>query len=1192
LAEYFEPIKSPTIEEPKPLFPIGGSLIPTVDAESKDVSIIERLTSDMSATSLSNLDPSNANAHANASGIGYYHYENENDDATSIVSSNSSIDMKPPMPSTSSAIPHAHPHMQSHLHPHRSTSLLQMSLENQSSHHSSYQCMDHSYAKNEASVSAQDFFFNNPNKNKIALSSTSLDDPSLLSSSPPSQSQVNSKKIPYGQFNAPTATTTTTNTLSNMSNAPGLKQTESITSTISSTPSTTTSTTFKTKPLIRSVTPQPLVNEILSKKALTEPKLSSMRISRSNHPSHLRNLKTSSIISLDTKLKDYSSKGSDAAAPLKAHITGAFESGYDDSYNPDMVSKNYTDLLQSEENGLLDLYKKDDKVTPFGGFSRPHKFLNEEESIFSNCTWKVSESAKGNGSLINSVDGAKESGVADFKWVGAISMASNIVPDSIKGEITSELSKNYNSDAIFIDDEVFQGHYHSFCKQILWPIFHYQIPDNPNSNAFENHSWKYYEKVNQIFAQKIAEKYKEGDVVWVHDYHLMLVPSMLRKLIPTAKIGFFLHISFPSSEVFRCLAQRNKILEGMLGADCITFQNEEYMAHFLQSSNRLLLADFNAAGVFYKDRLTVVSYNPIGLDFKHLDLKLKSNIVRNWKDLIKERWGNKKLIVSRDKIDSIRGLKEKLLAYERFLDDHPDYISKVILILICVNGSADEDYENEIFSIIERINSKTENISIDQPVTLLNRDIEFEQYLALLSEADVYMVSTLREGMNLTCHEFICATEALHSPLILSEFVGSASVLTKGPLISNPYNIKEVASDIYKCLTMSAVEKTERWNSTFQEVINNDSITWVKKCINDIDLAYDKSTLTQTHSILTPLSSEKYGSLRSDSGKKLYVLNLDDLTANLQIHGHKIHSSQQQLIIKTLSALSSNEDNDVYIFSLAQRSELLRLYARVSGIGLIAENGGLIKPPRSNSWYTVIDESEKAWIPTVVEIIKSFCERIPGSYIEVEECTVSFHTDTVGDIDPDYLNGLIGDLITHINELFGKDYNVHATLLEGNLIIKEMNLISRALQFISEQLTEDEHIKEVQLTGSSFTSPIFQATTSFSPALYMRKTPSSSSLTSPIVQSVPLSPIQLSGPTLETSNSYFSSDLKPYECMFVCGSITRIDEEIYNFFNNFAESNNLDPDSVISVCVGETGSVRTCAKYSLKGINKLMKLLN
>lgn len=1026
---------------------------------------------------------------------------------------------------------HPSAHQATHHPPHS-----QNFLHKTSSHRSSTSSVNN--------VSIHDFFFNNPNKAKMDLCSTSLDDVTSASTSAQHAHEKSSSKVSnlagnnvYGQANS--------------------------------------STKFlKPRPQIKSATPQPTVNELQQKKKKIEPKLSGMKINRIQH-SNLRNLKTSSILSLDKKIDGLSLNSSVNSLP--ANISNDIPL---DSFNYDSISNNYTDLLQNEENNVLNLQNDCSSIAPFGGFSRPHNFLDDKNEIFSNAKWKVTDFDKGNGSLINSIEQASKNNVDSFRWVGTVSMPSNIVPDTVKNDIHVELDKNYNSNVIFLDDEIFEGHYQSFCKQILWPIFHYQIPDNPKSNAFENHSWKYYEKVNQIFAEKIAEQYKENDTVWIHDYHLMLVPQMLRKLIPNAKIGFFLHISFPSSEVFRCLAQRKTILEGMLGADCITFQNEEYMAHFLQSSNRLLLADFNDVGVFYNNKMTVVSYNPIGLDAQHLKAQLKSNVVKNWKNLVNARWGTKKLIISRDKMDKIRGLKEKLLAYERFLEQHPEFLSSTILILICVeNNTTDEDYKNEIFSIVERINSRTENISIDQPVIFLNTDIEFEQYLALLSEAHIFIVSTLREGMNLTCHEFICASEELHSPLILSEFVGSASVLTDGPLLSNPYNIKQVSNQIYNCLNMSESEKDERWNKTYQLVLKNDSKSWVNKCLNDINLAYENVNFSQISTSSKPLNMdiyehvfkyEKFESVTNNS-KKLYILNLDNLTANLEIHGKTIHSAQQQLINKTLSNLLSDSNNHVYIFSLFQRTELLRLYSRVPDIGLIAESGALIKPPFSSDWFSVVEEKyEKEWIPTVVDIINSFCERIPGSYIDVEECGVVFHTECAINFDKDYINGLVGDLITHINELFGKDYNVHASLSKGILIIKEMNLISKALDFVSEQYMDDPNVIKLPNTGSTYASPVFQAN-------------------SP--NSLPITPIKLS-----LSNSSMLSALleanKTFKQFFICGGTTRVDQEIYSFFNNITEKVNIDDSNIVTVCVGETEKSRTCAKYSLKGINNLITLLN
>lgn len=1021
-------------------------------------------------------------------------------------------------------------------------------------------------------VSVQDFFFNNPYKTKMTLSSSSIDDVSSLMNN---SIEKNNDQSSYSSLNSQ----------SQQKNSQ--TQTQYLNHQNQNNPSRSpygqfhTATFVKPKPQVRNITPQPLVNELLPKKQFNEPKLSSMRINRS-HNINLRNLKTASIISLDKKF-GISTSNNDSIDHIRNDSNNKSNAKEDiiisekntmDTYNYDSISRNYTDLLQNEENEVLNIGNDCGRIAPFGGFSRPHKFTEDMDDIFNNSPWKILDFDKGNGSLINSIESAKKYVNDDFKWVGTISIPSNIIPDKIKKDITSELSENYNSNLILLDDEIFQGHYQSFCKQILWPIFHYQIPDNPKSNAFENHSWKYYEELNQIYADEIASKYKKGDIIWVHDYHLMLLPKMLRMKIPDAKIGFFLHISFPSSEVFRCLAQRKKILEGILGADCVTFQNNEYMAHFLQSSNRLLLADFNSTGIYYNNRLTTVSYNAIGLDFNRLNIQLKSNIVKNWKKLIKERWPNKKLIVSRDKIDKIRGMKEKLLAYERFLDDHPEYISETILILICIqSNSVDEDYKNELLTIAERINSKTKNISIDQPVIMLNQDIEFEQYLALLSEADTFIVSTLREGMNLTCHEFICATQTLHSPLILSEFVGSASVLGNGPLLSNPYNIRQVSNQIYQSLNMLNDEKIERWSKTFQEILNNDSQTWVKKCLKDIDNACENANELQSYNTLVPLTKKLFenilNSVIKSNGKNLYILNLDDITSNLEIHGQTIHSYQQGLIQKTLSNLTADINNYVYIFSLFQRSELLRLYKRLPDLGLIAENGGIIKPPRSSDWFTVVEESEKAWIPTVVDIIKSFCERIPESHIEVEECTVLFHTESAFNIDKDYKNGLIGDLITHINELFGKDFNVHASLIKGIVIVKEMDLITRALDFIiDDDKIVNNRMEKISSTSSTFTSPVFHARSSS-------------------ISQSPISPIELSNNTSKTSP--FGSN---FDFIFSCGATTQIDDEIFRYFNNLINEGETKENDVVTVCVGHAKNRKTSAKYSLNGINNLLTIFN
>lgn len=930
------------------------------------------------------------------------------------------------------------------------------------------------------SLSVQDFFFNNPYKNKYQHnnSQNSLDE------------QQEQQQFNYNHNN---------HSLS------------SVNSNVSSSNSSVAPTVIKPKPMIRNQIPP---SNLSGKKPISdEPQLSSLRIRR---PSH--------------RMKDIQGHG----LTLSKVNSNQYHHSDDDEIN-------------ELDDRSSDFGDNNTKVTPFGGFSRPQMELLENNNIFSNAPWFIVPFEKGNGSLIKAVESARDKNQFqdELKWVGTISTPSNVIPDKIKENISNELEEKFNSNVIFFDDEEFRGHYHSFCKEILWPIFHYKVPDDPKSNAFENNSWNDYEKVNKQFAERIAENLEDGDTVWVHDYHLMLLPQFLRELKPNAKIGFFLHISFPSSEVFRCLAQRRKILEGLLGADCISFQTEEYLGHFLQSCNRLLLADFDDKTVYYKGITTKVSFDPIGINFKNLDNIIKSKSVYDWRKLIRDRWKNKMLIVSRDKFEEIRGIKEKLLSYERFLNDHNEFINLTTMILIFLrNGESNEDYENEILSIIERINSRANEISNDQPVVILHQDIEFDQYLALLSEANIFIVSTLREGMNLTCHEFICSTHELKSPLILSEFVGSADVLTNGPIFINPYNIKEVSEAIFKSLTMSNEEKSQRWHDTFNTILKHDSQNWMFECLDKLDKSF-LIKRDQQASLLKPLTIEDFKSITknvSSNSNKLFILNLDNLTSNLVIEGKVIHSVQQQLINTTLSNLTSNKRNSIYIMSCYQRADLIRRYKRVNDLGFISENGGFIKPPHRNQWFTIIDEFDCEWMEPIKGVLKAFCERIPGSYIEVDECSIKFHVKCAKDIDNDHKISLVGDLITHINELYTKDFNIHASLFNGIVITQEMNLISKAMKFIlgdgNEPEVNDEYLP------------------------------------------IPMSPALSSVSTF----SEYENDAK-FDFIMSCGGSSQIDEEIYEICN---EASNNENGLTVRVGHNESG---TRANVSLKGINELLLIL-
>ncbi|KAI5952273.1 TPS3 [Candida jiufengensis] len=529
--------------------------------------------------------------------------------------------------------------------------------------------------------------------------------------------------------------------------------------------------------------------------------------------------------------------------------------------NSAMIPSSFEDEDEDGLTGFEKNYKhsasNNKRLAPFGGFSKPgieHDLWNDD-NIFDTAEWTVEPSDDGNGSLTKAVDISVQDGILhQNKWVGIIAMPSDTISAEVKDKISTRLSSEYNCDAVFPDDITFEGHYRSFCKQILWPTFHYQIPDDPKSKAFEDHSWGHYVLMNQLIADKLVETFLQTNgecnfedsenMIWIHDYHLLLVPKMVREKLPKVKIGFFLHVSFPSSEVFRCFAQRTELLEGMLGANCISFQTNEYIRHFRQTCSRLLDVEVNEHEIIHNGQLTVVNTIPVGIDSPSLREIVYSDEVKEWKKLIRERWQSEKLIISRDKFDKLRGIKQKLLAYEKFLTTNPEFIDKTVLIQICIGSSSDPVYEAEIMKIMSRINSLPENISMTQPVVLLQKDIDFEQYLALQCEAEVFVVSSMREGLNLTCHEFITATEEKKSPLILSEFTGSSSLLScngEGALLINPWDLKKFSETFLKALTMSKSEKTKRWKNCHHFVLTQDSKHWVEHCLESINHAWEQN---------------------------------------------------------------------------------------------------------------------------------------------------------------------------------------------------------------------------------------------------------------------------------------------------------------------------------------------------------------
>ncbi|KAI1335599.1 glycosyltransferase family 20 protein [Xylariaceae sp. FL0016] len=666
---------------------------------------------------------------------------------------------------------------------------------------------------------------------------------------------------------------------------------------------------------------------------------------------------------------------------------------------------------------------------------------DSHDRVFANANWRIVNADQGNGGLRNAAEAAARDGYnAEYTWVGTLGMPTDALEDTQqKEDIHDRLATEFNMYPVFCSDKDFDGHYLHFCKQILWPVFHYQIPDNPKSKAYEDHSWQFYVNLNQAFADKIIKNWKRGDTIWVHDYHLLLVPGMVRKKLPDAKIGLFLHVAFPSSEVFRCLAVRKQLLEGMLGANLIGFQIAEYTRHFLQTCSRLLSVEATNEGIQLEDRFVNVMSHAIGIDPVSLNAHRQDAEVTKWINIMKDRYKDKKIIVARDKLDHVRGVRQKLLSYELFLNKNPSWRGKIVLIQVALSTSEKSDLDAAVGDIVTRVNSQWADLAY-QPVVYLKQDIPYPQYLALLTIADALMITSQREGMNLTSHEFIVCQdgshcERKHGSLILSEFTGTSSLFGGKELAVNPWSYRQCSEAIRHAIEMPDEEKVKRWSSLREVVSHHTGGHWFTVFLSHLDRIYEIQHSHDQTSV-PRLNLQSLGQKYSESQQRLFIL---DLEGTLIPYGlmNEIIPINPQRALGVLNDLVDDERNTVFVMSGRRPEELDRLFRLVPNLGLIAENGCFIKHARKNLWTELADRKKVIeWKESVKNILQYYLERTPGAEIEDRNYSLIFDYKNAEDFT--MAERQANDWTAHINESCEKQ-RVHATQLDDSVVVEPID---------------------------------------------------------------------------------------------------------------------------------------------------------
>ncbi|CAH2354334.1 alpha,alpha-trehalose-phosphate synthase [UDP-forming] 56 kDa subunit [[Candida] railenensis] len=437
------------------------------------------------------------------------------------------------------------------------------------------------------------------------------------------------------------------------------------------------------------------------------------------------------------------------------------------------------------------------------------------------------------GGLVTALQGLKKS--TEFQWLGWPGLE---LPENEQDKVNQDLLEKFNCTAIFLSDTIADLHYNGFSNSILWPLFHY----HPGEMNFEENAWAAYIEANRKFASKIAEQVEDNDMVWVHDYHLMLLPQFLREEIGNKKknirIGFFLHTPFPSSEIYRILPVRKEILEGVLSCDLIGFHTYDYARHFLSSVSRIVPnVKTLPNGVEFKGRSIAIGAFPIGIDVeKFTEGVLKPNVVERISQMKSKFGKDVKVMVGVDRLDYIKGVPQKLHAFEIFLDENPEWIGKVVLVQVAVPSRGDvEEYQSlraTVNELVGRINGKFGTVEF-VPIHYMHKSIPFDELISLYHLSDVCLVSSTRDGMNLVSFEYIACQQEGKGSLVLSEFAGAAQSLN-GAIIVNPWNTEELAESMKEALTLPEEKKSSNFEKMFGYISKYTSGFWGESFVKEL----------------------------------------------------------------------------------------------------------------------------------------------------------------------------------------------------------------------------------------------------------------------------------------------------------------------------------------------------------------------
>lgn len=615
--------------------------------------------------------------------------------------------------------------------------------------------------------------------------------------------------------------------------------------------------------------------------------------------------------------------------------------------------------------------------------------------------------------------------VGEHIWVG---WPGGNVEGAQRDIVRNYALKEFKAHPVFLSETDMDQFYHGFCNKTIWPLFHYF----PSYVEYSEDFWRIYQRVNEIFCDAVAEIVQADDLVWIHDYHLMLLPHLLKvRLSANIPIGFFLHIPFPSFELFRLLPQqwRTGILNGLLGAQLIGFHTFEYAEHFLRSVLRILGSEHHLGVLTLPDQMVKVETYPMGIDFKKFhDAWSIPEVGNERKDLL-AALGTVKVILSVDRLDYSKGILNRLEGFELLLQSYPEVRGKVVLLMVVVPSRIGVDqYEHmkrHVEELVGRINGEFGTVSW-VPVIYQFRQVSFMSLAALYDVSDVALVTPLRDGMNLVAKEYVATRADATGVLILSEMAGAAKELGEA-IIINPNDRREIAEGLRQALDMPLEEQTRRNQIMRDRLKRYDVVRWATEFVSQLKQMKEVERKFNAKIVSPPVERRIIDGYRRAT-QRLLLLDYDGTLAPIVRRPSLAGPSSS--LLELLSALTRDPSNFVVVISGRDRQTLDR-WLGGANVALVAEHGFWLREAGGD--WRLLKEMNSAWKEHVRPILQFYADRLPGAHVEEKEFSLAWHYRMA---DPEQARQLAAELTDHIH---GFTSNSDIQVLQGNKVVEVRN---------------------------------------------------------------------------------------------------------------------------------------------------------